>query len=76
MTDNQVVSTMFDFNTSNHMSRYVLRDDGNEYFGSHHLSPGVHYLGWLSFMSTLEEILVANSGSTKVWVMDPSLLDG
>ena len=26
-------------------------------------------------MSTLEEILVANSGSTKVWVMDPSLFD-
>jgi hypothetical protein len=26
-------------------------------------------------MSTLEESLVANSGSTKVWVMDPSLFD-
>jgi hypothetical protein len=33
------------------------------------------YLGWLSLMSTLEEILVANSSSTKVWVMDPSLFD-
>ena len=29
----------------------------------------------LSLMSTLEEILVANSGSTKVWVMGPSLFD-
>jgi len=35
----------------------------------------VDYLGWLSLMSTLEEILVANFGSTKVWVMDPSLFD-
>jgi hypothetical protein len=35
----------------------------------------VDYLGWLSLMSTLEESLVANSGSTKVWVMDPSLFD-
>jgi hypothetical protein len=35
----------------------------------------VDYLGWLSLMSTLEEILVANYGSTKVWVMDPSLFD-
>jgi hypothetical protein len=32
-------------------------------------------LGWLSLMSTLEESLVANSGSTKVWVMDSSLFD-
>jgi hypothetical protein len=31
----------------------------------------VDYLGWLSLMSTLEESLVVNSGSTKVWVMDP-----
>jgi hypothetical protein len=31
--------------------------------------------GWLSLMSTLEESLVANSGSTKVWVMDPSFFD-
>jgi hypothetical protein len=35
----------------------------------------VDYLGWLSFMSTLEESPVANSGSTKVWVMDPILFD-
>jgi hypothetical protein len=35
----------------------------------------VDYLGWLSLMSTLEESPVANSGSTKVWVMDPSLFD-
>jgi hypothetical protein len=39
------------------------------------LDVAVNYLGWLSFMSTLEEISVANSGSTKVWVMDPSLFD-
>jgi hypothetical protein len=32
----------------------------------------VDYLGWLSLMSTLEETSVANYGSTKVWVMDPS----
>jgi hypothetical protein len=38
-------------------------------------SMNVDYLGWLSLMSTLEESLVANSGSTKVWVMDPSLFD-
>jgi hypothetical protein len=36
----------------------------------------VDYLGWLSLMSTLEESLVENFGSTKVWVMDPSLFDG
>jgi hypothetical protein len=35
----------------------------------------VDYLGWFSLMSTLEEIMVVNSGSTKVWVMDPSLFD-
>jgi hypothetical protein len=35
----------------------------------------VDYLGWFSLISTLEESLVANSGSTKVWVMDPSLFD-
>jgi hypothetical protein len=35
----------------------------------------VDYLGWLSLMLTLEESTVANSGSTKVWVMDPSLFD-
>jgi hypothetical protein len=33
------------------------------------------YLGWFSLMSTLEGSPVANSGSTKVWVMDPSLFD-
>jgi hypothetical protein len=26
-------------------------------------------------MSTFEEIMVANFGSTKVWVMEPSLFD-
>jgi hypothetical protein len=36
----------------------------------------VDYLGWFSLMSTLEESLVENFGSTKVWVMDPSLFDG
>jgi hypothetical protein len=35
----------------------------------------VDYLGWFSLMSTLEESLVVNYGSTKVWVMDPSLFD-
>jgi hypothetical protein len=35
----------------------------------------VDYLGWLALMSTLEEILVANSSSKKVWVMDPSFFD-
>ena len=35
----------------------------------------VDNLGWLSLMSTLEESLVENYGSTKVWVMDPSLFD-
>jgi hypothetical protein len=40
MTGNQVVSTMFDFDTCNHMARFVLRDDGNEDPGSHHLTPG------------------------------------
>jgi hypothetical protein len=40
MTDNQVVSTMFDFITSNHMVRFVLKDDGNEDPGSHHSNPG------------------------------------
>ena len=33
----------------------------------------VYYLGWFSLISTLEESSVANSGSTKVWVMDPIL---
>jgi hypothetical protein len=40
MTDNQVVSTMFDFNTYNHMVIFVLTDDGIEDPGSHHLGPG------------------------------------
>ena len=40
MTSNQVVSTMFDFDTYNHMARFVLRDDKNEYLESHH-SDGV-----------------------------------
>jgi hypothetical protein len=35
----------------------------------------VDYLGWFSLMSTLEESLIANSGSTKVWVIEPSLFD-
>jgi hypothetical protein len=39
MTDNQVVSTMFDFDTYNHMARFVLRDDGNEDSGSYHFDP-------------------------------------
>ena len=32
----------------------------------------VYYLGWFSFVSTLEESLVANFIITKVWVMEPS----
>jgi hypothetical protein len=36
---------------------------------------GVDFLGWLLLKSTLEESLVENSSSTKVWVMDPSLFD-
>jgi hypothetical protein len=39
MTSNQVVSTMFEFNTYNHMNRFVLQDDGNEDLGSHHINP-------------------------------------
>ena len=35
----------------------------------------VDYLGCFSLMSTLAKILVVNFGSTKVWVMDPSLVD-
>jgi hypothetical protein len=31
---------MFDFNTCNHMARFVIRDDGNEYPGSYHFDPG------------------------------------
>jgi hypothetical protein len=40
LTSNQVVSTMFDFSTCNHMVRFVLRDDGNEDPISYHSSPG------------------------------------
>jgi hypothetical protein len=40
MIGNQVVSTMFDFNTYNHMARFVLRDDINEDPGSYHFDPG------------------------------------
>jgi hypothetical protein len=39
MTSNQVVSTMFDFDTFNHMARFVLRDDGNEDPGYLHIDP-------------------------------------
>jgi hypothetical protein len=41
-----------------------------------YLAKDVDYFGWLSLMSTLEEHLVENSGSTKLWVMDPSLFYG
>jgi hypothetical protein len=40
MTGNQVVSTMFDFDTCNHMDRFVLWDDGNEDPGYLHIGPG------------------------------------
>jgi hypothetical protein len=40
MTVNQVVSTMFDFNTCTHMAIFVLRDDRNEYPGSCHFDQG------------------------------------
>jgi hypothetical protein len=39
MTGNQVVSTMFNFNTCNHMVRFVLGDNGNEDPGSYHFGP-------------------------------------
>jgi hypothetical protein len=35
MTNNQVVSTMFDFSTCNHMVRFVLSGDGIEDPRSH-----------------------------------------
>jgi hypothetical protein len=38
-----------------------------------HCSLIIVLVGWLLLMSTLEESLVANSDSTKVWVMDPRL---
>jgi hypothetical protein len=37
MTDNQVVSAMFDFNTCNHMVRFVLLGDEIE-------DPGYHFV--------------------------------
>jgi hypothetical protein len=40
MTGNQVVSTMFDFNTCNHMARFVLSSDKIESLGSHLFDPG------------------------------------
>ena len=40
MTSNQVVSTMFDFDTCNHMARFLLLDDGIEDPGSHLSGPG------------------------------------
>jgi hypothetical protein len=40
MIGNQVVSTMFDFDTCNHMVRFILRDDGNEDPGYYHFDLG------------------------------------
>jgi hypothetical protein len=40
MTDNQVVSTMFDFNTCNRMVRFVLIDNGIEDLGYYLLGLG------------------------------------
>jgi hypothetical protein len=40
MVGNQVVSTMFDFNTCNRMVRFVLTNDGIEGPGSHCFDPG------------------------------------
>jgi hypothetical protein len=40
MNGNQVVSTMFNFNTCNHMVRFVLSGDKIEYPGSHLFDPG------------------------------------
>jgi hypothetical protein len=40
MTGNQVVSTMFDFNTYNHMDRFLLRYGVNEDLGSYHFGLG------------------------------------
>ena len=39
MTGNQVVYTMFDFNTCNCMARFVLLGDGIEDPGSHLFDP-------------------------------------
>jgi hypothetical protein len=40
MTGNQVVSTMFEFNTCNHMVRFILSGDRIEDPGSHLFDPG------------------------------------
>jgi hypothetical protein len=40
MVDNQVVSTMFEFITNNHMVRFVVMDDEIEDPGSHYFNPG------------------------------------
>jgi hypothetical protein len=40
MTGNQVVSTMFDFSTCNHMARFIASGDGIEDPGSHLFDPG------------------------------------
>ena len=40
MTDNQVVSTIFKFDTYNHMAIFVLRDDVNEDPRSYHFGLG------------------------------------
>jgi hypothetical protein len=40
MTGNQVVSTMFDFNTCNRIVRFVLTDDGIEDPRYLHFGPG------------------------------------
>jgi hypothetical protein len=40
MTGNKVVSTMFEFDTCNHMDRFVLRDNGNEDPRYCHMDPG------------------------------------
>jgi hypothetical protein len=40
MTGNQVVSTMFDFDTCNHMARFVFSDDEIEDPGPHLFGPG------------------------------------
>jgi hypothetical protein len=52
MTGNQVVSTMFDFNTCNHMVRFVLRDDRNEHPGPYLGFNGV-FIFVLTHRSTL-----------------------
>jgi hypothetical protein len=39
MTGNQVVSTMFEFNTCNRMASFILMDEGIEDFVSPHIGP-------------------------------------